>query len=84
MILQKLPIGFLRRAQAGARFRTVYGVQLVKQKSALKNTVIFSPPGANDATQMAVVTWGDLAAAKLLLMCLHGTNGVLLPPNVFF
>eukprot|EP00475_Leptophrys_vorax_P038019 TRINITY_DN66297_c0_g1_i1.p2 TRINITY_DN66297_c0_g1~~TRINITY_DN66297_c0_g1_i1.p2 ORF type:complete len:188 (-),score=23.20 TRINITY_DN66297_c0_g1_i1:41-604(-) len=84
MILQKLPIGFLRRAQPGASFRTVYGVNLVKQRTALKNTVIFSPPGAVDAAQMAVITWGDLAAAKLILMSLHGTNAVLLPPNVFF
>ncbi|CAI5490435.1 unnamed protein product [Closterium sp. Naga37s-1] len=84
MILQKLPSGFLKMAQPGSKFRTVYGVTLVKQKAALKNTVILGAPGATMPSQMAVVTRGDMAAAKLMLLCLHGTNNVILPPNVFF
>eukprot|EP00475_Leptophrys_vorax_P023489 TRINITY_DN32126_c0_g1_i1.p1 TRINITY_DN32126_c0_g1~~TRINITY_DN32126_c0_g1_i1.p1 ORF type:complete len:185 (+),score=19.34 TRINITY_DN32126_c0_g1_i1:316-870(+) len=84
MILQKLPVAFLRMAQPGSNFRTVYGVNLVKHNTALKSTVIMGPPGANMASQMAVVTRGDIAAAKLLLLCVHGVSNVILPPNVFF
>ena len=84
MLLHKFPVGFMRYAQPGGLFQTVYGVHLVKQNTALSNTVMLAPPGAVLPSEMAVVTHGDIAESKLFLLALHGINHVLLPPDVFY
>lgn len=84
MILQKFPVGFLRMAQPGCLFRTVFGVNLTKHRRSARQSIVFGPTDAMVPLHMAVVTRGNIAASKLLLLALHGVNNVILPPGIFF
>ncbi|CAI6002865.1 unnamed protein product [Closterium sp. NIES-64] len=81
MIIQQLPFSSLKKLPPDSKLPTIYGVQIVKQKTTI-STVTLGPPGAT-TSQMAVVTRSDIAASSLTLIWVHGINNVIIPPGLF-